>query len=97
MNARPPEPVARRASSVLRGTTGDTFVTQLAQEMARRWQDGECPRAEEYLARYPEVGRQPETALELIYEEWCQRCGRGPAPEAAEFFGRFPQWRPQLE
>jgi hypothetical protein len=42
------------------------LVEHLAEEMARRWQQGDRAPAEEYLARHPELWGQPEAALELV-------------------------------
>ena len=69
------------------------LVEQLGEEMARRWQTGERPRAEEFFARHPEFWDQPEAALELIAEELSLRDEIGETTEAAELERRFPQWR----
>jgi serine/threonine protein kinase/Tfp pilus assembly protein PilF len=64
--------------------------------MARRWQQGERPLAEDFLARHPELWQQPEAAVDLIYEELCLRQQHGPATTAADLCRRFPQWRTEL-
>jgi serine/threonine protein kinase/Tfp pilus assembly protein PilF len=74
-----------------------TLSERLAQEMARRWQQGERPLTEDFLARHPELAQQPEAAVDLVYEELCLRQQYGPPTTGAELLGRFPQWRPQLE
>jgi serine/threonine protein kinase/Flp pilus assembly protein TadD len=76
---------------------GETLSERLAQEMARRWQSGDRQLAEDFLARHPELLRQPEAAIDLIYEELCLRQQHGPPATAGELFRRFPRWRPQLE
>ncbi len=68
----------------------------LAQDMARRWESGERPLAEEYLARYPQLAADPDTALDLIYEEVCLRRQFGEEAAAEAVLARFPQWREQL-
>jgi serine/threonine protein kinase/Flp pilus assembly protein TadD len=68
----------------------------LAQDMARRWESGERPLAEEYLARYPHLADDPDTALDLIYEEVCLRRQYGEAAAAEAVLARYPQWREQL-
>jgi serine/threonine protein kinase/tetratricopeptide (TPR) repeat protein len=65
--------------------------------MARRWQEGERPRTEEFLERHPELREQPEAAIQLICEEICLREDHGEAIAPSEMYRRFPQWRPQLE
>jgi serine/threonine protein kinase/lipoprotein NlpI len=75
-------------------------VTELAErlvdEMARRWQAGERPGAEEFLGRYPELRAHPETAADLIYEELCLRQAHGEAVDAEAVLARFPEWRGPL-
>ena len=73
------------------------LVERLAEEMAQRWQKGEQPLTEEYLALYPELGNQPTAAVELIYEELCLRQEAGQEVNAAEVLRRFPHWRQQLQ
>lgn len=70
----------------------DEHVSALIADMAERWDLGECPAAEEYLARYPELAEQPEGAVRLIYEEFCLREERGEPAQAEEFYQRFPAW-----
>jgi serine/threonine protein kinase/Flp pilus assembly protein TadD len=75
---------------------GATLSERLAREMARCWERGERPLAEDFLGRHPALWQQPEAAVDLIYEELCLRQQHGPATTAAELGRRFPQWRPQL-
>jgi serine/threonine protein kinase len=75
----------------------ECLVEELAAEMARRWERGERPRAEEYLSLHPLLGDQPESALELVYEEIHLRQESGEEVAAEELFGRFPRWRRQVE
>jgi serine/threonine protein kinase/tetratricopeptide (TPR) repeat protein len=72
-------------------------IEDLAEDMARRWRKGERPPVEEYLALHPELGDQPEAALELVYEEIQLRQEDGPEVLSEELFGRFPQWRRQVQ
>jgi serine/threonine protein kinase len=74
----------------------DSLVERLAEEMNRRWHAGERPRSEDYLALYPELGQQPEAALELIYEEISLRRDYGLPVVAAEYGRLFTQWQRQL-
>src|SRR5262249_12627867 len=75
----------------------DPRVAQVIREMSQCWQRGERPTAEEFLARYPELARQPEAAIDLIYEEACLRQDAGLPVDEADFLRRCPQWRRQLE
>jgi serine/threonine protein kinase/Flp pilus assembly protein TadD len=70
---------------------------RLAAEMAQRWQQGERPLAEDFLARHPALWQQPEAAIDLVYEELCQRQRYGLATTAADLLRRFPQWQRHLE
>jgi eukaryotic-like serine/threonine-protein kinase len=72
-------------------------VAQVILEMRQGWQRGERPTAEEFLAGHPDLARQPEAALDLIYEEICLRQDAGLPVNEADFLSRFPQWRLQLE
>jgi tetratricopeptide (TPR) repeat protein len=74
-----------------------SLVGQLADDMATRWQSGECPVAEEYLNRHPELWLQPDAALELIAEELALRHECGRTASSSELARRFPQWQRQVE
>src|SRR5262245_51648841 len=90
--ARPP------SSYVVNGPpTPDPLVAQVIREIAERWQRGERPAVEEFLARYPELARRPEAAIDLIYEEVCLRQDAGEEVDEEEVYRRFPQWRAPLE
>jgi tetratricopeptide (TPR) repeat protein len=69
----------------------------LAEEMAFAWRRGNCPLAEEFLARYPELCVHPEAAVRLIYEEVCLRQELGQEMSSVELIHRFPRWRAELE
>lgn len=69
----------------------------LLEEMGRRWQAGERPVVEEFIARHPELQDQADTAVELIYEEICLRQKYRAEQPSSEIYRRFPQWRAQLE
>jgi serine/threonine protein kinase/Tfp pilus assembly protein PilF len=73
-------------------TSRDEQVSALIADMAERWDLGECPTAEEYLARYPDLADHPEGAVRLVYEEFCLREERGETVRDEEFYQRFPQW-----
>jgi tetratricopeptide (TPR) repeat protein len=71
-------------------------VEQMAEEMVRRWHEGERPVAEEFLARNPDLWDQPEAALELIAEELALRAELDSPVSLAELTARFPQWSPRI-
>lgn len=83
------------SSGLVRADT-ESLSERLAGDMAERWQQGERPRAEEYLERYPELWQNPEAAADLIYEEICL-CQEYDAGSVADVLARFPQWRASLE
>jgi serine/threonine protein kinase/Flp pilus assembly protein TadD len=102
MAISPPEVVENRTSSgaslaVDRSTRFDTsgsLATQQVGEMVAAWRRGERPRAEDFLARHPELG--DDAAIRLIYEEVSLRQEAGLEVNAAELARRFPQWRDEL-
>jgi serine/threonine protein kinase/Flp pilus assembly protein TadD len=71
-------------------------IEDLADQMRRRWQQGEKLLAEEMLAQHSELRQQPEAAIDLIYEELCLRQRYGPATTAEEVLARFPSWHDEL-
>ncbi len=91
VGARPPGTTETR--SVL-GRAGPQ-ATPLVEAMAAAWHRGEHPRAEDFLARHPELG--DEAAIRLIYEEVCLRQEAGEEVDPAEVVGRFPGWKAELE
>src|SRR5262245_58225466 len=60
-----------------------------------RIRNGEAARAEEYLARQPEL--DAEAALDLIYAEYVARREMGEPSPREEILARFPEWRSALE
>jgi serine/threonine protein kinase/tetratricopeptide (TPR) repeat protein len=76
---------------------GEALTARLIEEMTAAWRQGNCLSVEEFLARYPDLGDQPEAAVRLIYEELCLRQESGQEVTTAEVLRRFPQWQPQLE
>jgi len=75
----------------------DPLVAELAEEMGRRWRQGDHVLTEAFLERRPELRRRPADALGLIYEEVCLRQQHGLPVVVEELCGRFPQWGAQLE
>jgi serine/threonine protein kinase/WD40 repeat protein/tetratricopeptide (TPR) repeat protein len=63
----------------------------LATDQWHRWHAGERLRVEDYFARHPAVGADPEAALVLVYGEFLVREERGEQPSPGEYLARFPQ------
>src|SRR5262245_29013876 len=72
-------------------------VEQMADEMVRRWRDGDHPVAEEFLARAPDLWDQPEAGLELIAEELALRAEFDAPVSLHALTARFPQWSSRVE
>jgi serine/threonine protein kinase/Tfp pilus assembly protein PilF len=64
--------------------------------MIRCWETGEQLRAEYYLNRCPDLWKNADEALEIIYEEICLRQEYGQPAKLDDFLARFPQWSAQL-
>src|SRR5262245_57389109 len=60
--------------------TGDLrlLVELVHVDLERRLKAGEAVRAESYLTRYPDLARDPQTAVELIAAEFALRRQREP-------------------
>src|SRR5262249_11131661 len=59
-------------------------LTELAiLDLIQRWEHGEKPRVEDYLARFPELGPDDAVPIALIVEEYrCRlKAGEPPNPE----------------
>ena len=65
----------------------------LAADQWHRWHAGERLAVEDYFARHPAVGTDPEAALVLVYGEFLVREERGEQPSPGDYLSRFPQWR----
>ena len=74
----------------------DQLEVEVLREMAAAYRDGPV-RAEDWIERHPEISRQPELAVRVIYEEVCLREDRGERVDFEEIFGRFPQWHDALK
>jgi predicted ATPase/predicted Ser/Thr protein kinase len=65
-------------------------------DLELRLKDGEAARAEEYLARYPELARDCAAAVELIAAEHALRRRAEPHLTTDDYLERFPQYRQEL-
>jgi tetratricopeptide (TPR) repeat protein/predicted Ser/Thr protein kinase len=65
-------------------------------DLESRLKAGEAARVEEYLDRYPELEREPETVLGLIAAEYDLRRRSEPGLTPDEYLRRFPRYRAEL-
>ncbi len=63
----------------------------LRVDQRERWRRGERVPAEKYLSRHPEVTADPESAVDLIFNEYLLREQCDARPDAEEFVRRFPE------
>jgi serine/threonine-protein kinase len=66
-------------------------------DQRERWRAGERVLAESYLQRYPQVGANQETAVDLIFNEFLERERLGELPAPEEYLRRFPQYAGELQ
>jgi serine/threonine protein kinase/Flp pilus assembly protein TadD len=94
---RPSVAAARRQErEQVRGGSLVVVLASTLEAMAHHWHSGRPRRAEEWLAEFPELAADPESAVRVVYEEFCLREERGERVEPKELFDRFPQWHEQL-
>ena len=72
------------------------LFTRIREDQRRRWEGGTPRPAESYLAEYPEVARDDEAVLDLIYSELLLREEFGEAVDPAEYVRRFPHYEGRL-
>ncbi len=78
------------------GEQAQDLLSRLLADMAGAWAQGQRPRAEDFLARYPALYDDPEAVADLIYEELCLCERHGERVDKAALLERFPRWRAQL-
>jgi serine/threonine protein kinase/Tfp pilus assembly protein PilF len=76
--------------------SADALLAQLGEEMVRRWQGGERPLVEEFLARHPHLAEQPSAVVDLLYEEINLRQRYGEQASWSDLAARFPRWEEPL-
>jgi serine/threonine protein kinase/Tfp pilus assembly protein PilF len=64
--------------------------------MVRRWQVGERPLVEEFLARHPHLTEEPSAVVDLLYEEINLRQRYGEEASWSDLVARFPRWEEPL-
>ncbi len=65
-------------------------------DMAHRWKQGEQPKVEDYLRRFPELGTIDQVHPAVILEEHRCRMKAGERPDPEGFKARFPAQYPQI-
>jgi tetratricopeptide (TPR) repeat protein len=64
----------------------------LRVDQRERWQTGERVLAESYLQKYPALRSDPDSAVDLVYNEFRLREQQGEQPTAEEYRQRFPDY-----
>jgi serine/threonine protein kinase len=65
-------------------------------DLALRLEAGESARVEQYLERFPELAKVPDTVLELLGTEYTSRWRREHGIRPAEYLQRFPELQEQV-
>lgn len=74
-----------------------TLLVELVHvELELRLKAGQPVRVEEYLTRYPELGRRAETVVSLLRTEYEQRRRHEPGLSLEEYLRRFPKHKDAL-
>jgi hypothetical protein len=71
---------------------GRRLFEAILDEQQARWNSGERPPAEDFLASHPALGDDAEAALDVIYQEFVIRRAQGESPCPEDYFKRFPAW-----
>src|SRR4051812_3764600 len=71
-------------------TDARPLLSLLLAHQRRGWRRGERAPVETYLERQPELHDDPETVLDLIYNEVVLRAELGESPGLEEYVRRFP-------
>jgi eukaryotic-like serine/threonine-protein kinase len=71
-------------------TDGRPLLSLLMAHQRRGWRRGDHATVETYLERQPELNSDPDTILDLIYNEIVLRAEVGETPRLEEYLRRFP-------
>jgi serine/threonine protein kinase len=66
-------------------------------DLEHRWQCGRGGVVEDYLRRFPELGRDGDVLARLLYEEYMARLKNGDKPNVSHYQARFPQHYEELK
>jgi serine/threonine protein kinase len=74
----------------------EDFTSRCLDEQRERWERGDRAPVEDYLRLYPELQRNPQAILELIYQEVVLHQEIGRALTLKDCIQRFPQFEAEL-
>jgi hypothetical protein len=77
------------------GLDGRTLLVTVLEEQEARWDRGERPTVEDYLAGHPSLRADAEAAV-VIYQEYVIRRRLGEPVRADDYVRRFPEWTDTL-
>src|SRR5262245_21480644 len=75
----------------------ERLAAVLAVDQRERWLTNERVPAEDYLRDHPDLTRDMEGAVEVVYGEYLLREELSEAPQPEEYLLRFPQYADRLE
>jgi serine/threonine protein kinase len=100
----PAPPIVSRKNSIWTMAMNDTereiaqvLASALLADQRRRWQAGDRPLVEEYLAAHPTLAADADSVLDLIYQEIFLREQHGESATLDEYVKRFPQWQGDIQ
>ncbi|MGO9469832.1 MAG: protein kinase domain-containing protein [Isosphaeraceae bacterium] len=69
---------------------GRTLFDAILDEQQARWNRGERPLVEDFLAQHPTLREDAEATIDVIYHEFLIRRARGESPCPEDYLRRFP-------
>jgi len=76
--------------------TPSLLATLVKVDLARRFEQGEKPRAREYLERFSILTEDRGRVVSLVYEEFCLLEESGHRPDSQRFCNEYETWRDSL-
>jgi len=67
-----------------------TLFDAILDEQQARWDRGERPLVEDFLAQHPTLREDAEATIDVIYHEFLIRRARGESPCPEDYLRRFP-------
>jgi serine/threonine protein kinase len=86
----------RRSLAADDKTSLTLLVALIKADLRRRFDLGQAPTVESYLARFPELRSIDDRVLSLVYEEFCLSEENGGTPDVESFCRRYPDWKSSL-
>src|SRR5262245_56863116 len=87
---RTPQPGVEELPAARPGEDRLSWLSRVRDDQRRRWKRGQRLLAETYLQHLPALGKDPETAVDLIYSEFLLREELGETPNCDDYLRRFP-------